>query len=323
MNNHILCISLNPAIDTTIGIPALQVGAVNRAVSVASEPAGKAINVATLLSQLNARFGGIGQIGVAGFLGADNQGEFIAKFDKFCLKNHCISVNGSTRQNIKLAQDDGTTTDVNGIGFVISDDDKVKFFDNLNALLPNFDFVVVSGSLPKGFDLADFAKLLNLLEFYQKPYAVDTSGKALQVALEYRPFLIKPNETELGEIFGVRLDTLDSQHTILPKLKNIENVVLSMGEQGVHWFFDRQLLKANTPKVAVKSTVGAGDTLLSGVVFGLLTGGQKADILRRAVAMAGHAVSQVGFELVDDDRLDELSSQITVDAFVDFYNLTN
>lgn len=309
----ILCISLNPAIDTTIALPTLQVGAVNRAVAVDSEPAGKAINVATLLAQLNARFGGLGQIGLAGFLGADNAGEFLAKFAKFSLKNHCIGVSGSARQNIKIAQDDGTMTDVNGVGFVVGNDDKAKFFDGLENLLPAFDFVVVSGSLPKGFGLDDFAKLLTLLKNYNKPVAVDTSGEALKVALAHKPFLIKPNENELGEIFGVSLNTLDEQLAILPSLQGIDNIVLSMGEQGVHWFFDRQLLKANTPKVAVKSTVGAGDTLLSGVIFGLMTGKERSDSLRQAVAMAGNAVSQVGFELASDDRLADLSKQIVIE----------
>lgn len=309
----ILCISLNPAIDTTIGLPSLQVGAVNRAVAVTSEPAGKAINVATLLAQLNVRFGGLGQIGVAGFLGADNDGEFLAKFAKFSLKNHCIGVVGSTRQNIKIAEQNGTMTDVNGVGFVVSDDEKAKFFDSLTNLLPTTDFVVVSGSLPQGFGLDDFAKLLTVLQQAGKPYAVDTSGGALKVALEHQPFLIKPNETELGEIFGASLNTLDEQLAILPTLAGIDNVVLSMGEQGVHWFFDGQLLKTNTPKVTVKSTVGAGDTLLSGVIFGLMTGKERADSLRQAVAMAGNAVSQVGFELAGDDRLADLSKEIVIE----------
>lgn len=314
---NLLCISLNPAIDTTIAVPTLQVGAVNRAVSVVSEPAGKAINVATLLSQMNTRFGGLGKIGLAGFLGADNDGEFIAKFDKFSLENHCISVKGNTRQNIKLAQDDGTMTDVNGVGFVVGDDDKVKFFDKLNALLPTFDFVVVSGSLPKGFGLDDFDKLLTLLKKSNKPLIVDTSGQALEIAIRHKPFLIKPNETELGEILKSPLATLDEQRAILPVLQGIDNVVLSMGEQGVHWFFGGQILKANTPKVAVKSTVGAGDTLLSGVIFGLMLDKERTDSLRQAVAMAGHAVSQVGFELASDDRLADLSKQIVIEHLTD------
>lgn len=309
---NVLCISLNPAIDTTIAVPILTMGAVNRAVAVDSEPAGKAINVATLLAQLKGRFGGLGQLRLLGFLGADNASEFVAKFDKFSLINQCVMVSGVTRQNIKLTCDDGTTTDVNGIGFVVGDCEKKQFFQSLTDSLPTADFVVLSGSLPKGFDLSDFETLLKILQNSGKKWAVDTSGQALQVALAYQPFLIKPNETELGEVFGIPLDGLENQLAILPKLDGIEHVVLSMGKDGVHWFTKGKLYKATTPSVVVKSTVGAGDTLLSGVIFGLLTGNDVSSALSKAVAMAAGAVSQVGFVLASEDKLAAFGEQIIV-----------
>lgn len=315
-NCNLLCIGLNPAVDITISLDKLSLGAVNRAVQTHSEPAGKGLNVATIASQLKARFGGVGAIWLAGFLGADNQTEFLTKFDKFGIKNHCVSVSGATRQNIKLVEQNGTTTDVNGTGFVLTKEDKAKFFAQIDEDVAWADFVVVSGSLPQGFDLSDFEILLQILAKSGKNWAVDTSGEALALAVKYRPFLIKPNQHELADLVAVPCDELQSQLAILPKLDGIANVVVSMGEQGVHWFCDGKVLIANAPTVAVKSTVGAGDTLLSAMVFGLLHHLPKTDILKQAVAMAGFAVSQVGFELADDETLANLLAQIDINEIV-------
>lgn len=313
---NLLCIGLNPAIDTTISLDGLKVGAVNRAVAMHSEPAGKALNVATIISQLNTRFGTTVAVRLSGFLGLDNQQEFLAKFDKFFIENHCIAVLGVTRQNIKVVQQDGTTTDINGVGFCLSDDDKAKFFAYLKDDLAWADFVLVSGSLPQGFELSDFEKLLSILSDSGKSWAVDTSGQALKTAVQYQPFLIKPNEHELAELAGMPCDTLDDQRSVLPKLDGIANVVVSMGEKGVHWFCDGKVLRANTPKVVVKSTVGAGDTLLATLLFGLLHGWSKHQSLHQAVAMAGFAVSKVGFELADEHALQALLAQIIIDEKV-------
>lgn len=313
MTPNILCIGLNPAIDVTISLDTLVVGAVNRAIHSCSEPAGKGLNVATVASQLKARFGGIGTVWLSGFLGADNEDDFLAKFEKFSIKNHCIRVGGSTRQNIKLVQADGITTDVNGVGFTLSAEDKAKFFERIDDDVLWADFIVVSGSLPKGFDLSDFEELLKILSNSGKKWALDTSGQALKVAMAYRPFLIKPNEHELAELVGMPCDSLEAQQAVLNKLDGIANVVVSMGEKGVHWFTEGRVLVANAPKVSVKSTVGAGDTLLSAIVFGLLGNQSKVAVLQQAVAMAGFSVSQVGFELADENVLKELLAQITVD----------
>lgn len=312
MTIRLLCIGLNPAIDMTVSLETFTVGAVNRAMAVQSEPAGKALNVATIISQLKARFGKVAAVRLSGFLGADNQQEFLAKFDKFSIQNHCITVAGATRQNIKVVQQDGTTTDINGVGFCLTADDKAKFFAHLNHDLAWADFVVLSGSLPQGFDLSDFEKLLSMLSDSGKSWAVDTSGQALKTAIQYQPFLIKPNEHELADLVGRSCDGLDEQLSALSNLTHLPNIVVSMGDKGVHWFTDGKVLTANAPTVSVKSTVGAGDTLLSALVFGLFDDTPKQEILKQAVAMAGFAVSQVGFELADDDDLTALSAQITV-----------
>lgn len=296
-----LCIGLNPAIDTTLSLDVLTLGAVNRTFDDQSRPAGKALNVATLLSKLGV------SVVMTGFLGQDNGDDFVRHFDECNIANDCVFVKGKTRQNIKLAERDGRMTDVNGAGFVVSDDDKARLFESLPALCQSADVVVVSGSLPQGFDLADWQRLLKTVKAHNARLVVDTSGEPLKVAVDFAPFLIKPNKDELLGAFG-------SDDVFDERLASVSHLVLSDGANGVKWRTNGQVLHATSPKVAVKSTVGAGDSLLAGVVYGLLVGDDKADILRRAVAMASHSVSVVGVEVPDTARLDALSLEIDIKA---------
>lgn len=307
----ILCISLNPAIDVTLSLEKLHIGAVNRVVNSQSEPAGKAVNVASILAQLGH------QVSITGFLGEQNAQSFVEKFAQLGFTNHCIMVAGETRQNIKIAENDGQMTDINGKGFLVDEPSKQQLFGKIDELAKQHDMVIVSGSLPQGFLLADFEKMLKILQQNHAKFAVDTSGEALKIAITYKPFLIKPNTDELAESFAKPCETLDEQLALFNSLDcDIEHIVISMGEKGVHWLknaTDKQtVFVANSPKVTVKSTVGAGDTLLSGMVHGILTSDNDEQILTNAVAMASHAVTIVGFEVANESQIQTLSKQIHI-----------
>lgn len=309
----VLCVGLNPAIDTTIQLGVLSLGTVNRAWEGSSHPAGKALNVAKLLSQLG---GGAYEVLMTGFLGADNAHEFTEAFSAYDIKNHCILVAGATRQNIKVAEQDGRMTDINGAGFVVTQADKTAFAEALPTLCAKADVVVVSGSLPKGVSLEDFSFWLSLVKNSGAKLVVDTSGDALKAAVGVQPWLIKPNADELFSAFGLNSDTKEAQREAFESLKDsVTQIVLSRGEAGVTWLKADGSLVANAPKVNVLSTVGAGDSLLSGMVHGFLMGGKDAEVLSRAVALAAHGVSLVGVGVPDEHRWDELQAQITVSSF--------
>ncbi len=306
---QILCIGLNPALDTTIDLDALVVGEVNRSKASQTHPAGKALNVASLLSALGH------QLVMTGLLGQDNAQEFLTVFDKFAIDNHCVLVQGSTRQNIKIAERDGRMTDINGAGFLVDDHAKTVLFDKVATLAKGADFVVVTGSLPMGFGTDDFAKLLMLIKQSTAKLIVDTSGQALKVACDYQPFLIKPNRSEVTGAFGVPSDSIAEQASFVRSLTGIDHVVISMGEEGVNWWQNddnHASLHATTPTITIKSTVGAGDTLLSGMIHGLATGDDRKAILTQAVAMAAHSVSVVGVAVASPDRLNELTAQVDI-----------
>lgn len=309
----VLCITLNPAIDVTLSLDKLNVGAVNRVQTSQIEPAGKGINVASILAQLGH------QVTVTGFLGVDNCQMFQDKFGALSLCDEFVYVAGTTRQNIKIAESFGQMTDINGQGFGVDDVAIAQLFNKTCDLAKLADVVVLSGSLPQGFTLADFDKFIKLILAVNPKLVVDTSGEALKIAIDNAPFLIKPNVDEIHEILGEAFVDGIAYFRQLFAAKptaRIAHVVISMGEQGVQWLQTcdehTKLLSANAPKVAVKSTVGAGDTLLAGMVHGLLLDVSDEAVLTQAVAMAAHAVSITGFILADLARLQSLSADIHV-----------
>lgn len=317
----VLCITLNPAIDMTVSLDVLTLGAVNRANHSQLGAAGKGLNVAHILSEL-------GINGVAsGFLGSDNDEIFRHLFISHadfksvdgigCMTDSFIKVLGSTRTNIKIVDGAGCTTDINGKGFSVSNDDKQALFDVLPSLAKNANAVLVAGSLPQGFDAADFDKLLTLLTACHDKVAVDVSGQALKVALKHSLWLIKPNNHELSEAFGYTITTLDEQIKALNSITGkIKHILVSMGEQGVHWFDNRKeptlIYKAVPPKMTVKSTVGAGDTMVAGMIFGLLKDLPAPKVLAKATALSAYVVSIVDVKVPNSIELDRLIGQTQV-----------
>ena len=142
--------------------------------------------------------------------------------------------------------------------------------------------------------------------------SLDTSGAALREGLAATPWLIKPNEQELGEARGVALDDSSAVAAEARRLQaeGIAHVVVSQGAHGVSWFSPNAALHANPPKVRVVSTVGAGDSLLAGMLHGLLEGWPAERTLTHATAIAAQAVGQVGFGITDTAQLAELEAAI-------------
>jgi 1-phosphofructokinase len=142
--------------------------------------------------------------------------------------------------------------------------------------------------------------------------ALDTSGAALRDGLAATPWLIKPNEEELAEARGVELTEPAALTAEARRLQaeGIEHVVISQGAKGVSWFSPGATLHANPPKVQVVSTVGAGDSLLAGMLHGLLEGWPAERTLTHATAIAAQAVGQVGFGITDTDGLADLEARV-------------
>ncbi|MBO0492013.1 1-phosphofructokinase [Pseudomonas sp. Marseille-Q1929] len=298
---RILTLTLNPALDLTIRLARLEAGEVNRSETMLTHAAGKGVNVAQVLADLGH------QVTVGGFLGEDNPQAFDALIARRGFADAFIRVPGETRSNIKIAEQDGRVTDINAPGPQVSEQAQRALLEKLVQMAPGFDAVVVAGSLPRGVSPQWFQHLLAQLKNLGLKVALDTSGEALRAGLQAGPWLVKPNTEELAEALGNAPDAISQLHRL-----GVEHVVVSDGAAGVNWYRPGAALHATPPKVTVASTVGAGDSLLAGMLHGLLSGDIPEQTLLRATAIAAMAVTQIGFGISDDAQLARLESGVDV-----------
>ena len=298
---RILTLTLNPALDLTVRLARLEPGEVNRSETLLTHAAGKGVNVAQVLADLGH------ELTVGGFLGEGNPQAFEALIAQRGFTDAFIRVPGETRSNIKIAEQDGRVTDINAPGPQVTEQAQNALLDKLAQIAPGFDAVVVAGSLPRGVSPQWFKGLLEQLKRYGLKVALDTSGEALRAGLLAGPWLVKPNTEELAEALDNATDAVSQLHR-----QGVEHVVVSDGAAGVSWYSPNAALQATPPKVTVASTVGAGDSLLAGMLHGLLTGDTPEQTLRRATAIAAMAVTQIGFGISDDAQLARLESGVDV-----------
>ncbi|WP_010175038.1 1-phosphofructokinase [Pseudomonas sp. PAMC 25886] len=298
---RILSLTLNPALDLTVRLARLEPGEVNRSEAMITHAAGKGVNVAQVLADLGH------QVSVGGFLGAANPQAFDALIASRGFGDAFIRVPGETRSNIKIAEQDGRVTDINAPGPWVSEQAQKQLLKLLAVIGPEFDAVVVAGSLPRGVSPQWFQDLLEALKSLGLKVALDTSGEALRAGLKAGPWLVKPNTEELADALGHSTDAIRQLHR-----QGVEHVVVSDGAAGVSWYSPETALHATPPKVTVASTVGAGDSLLAGMLHGLLSGDTLELTLRRATAIAAMAVTQIGFGITDDAQLETLQSGVHV-----------
>ncbi|KPA88347.1 1-phosphofructokinase [Pseudomonas asplenii] len=310
---RILTLTLNPALDLTVQLARLEPGEVNRTLSLLTHAAGKGVNVAQVLADLGH------QLTVSGFLGVDNPQAFEALFARRGFVDAFVRVPGETRSNIKLAEQDGRITDLNGPGPEVDGQSQQALLDTLERIAPGHDAVVVAGSLPRGLSPQWLQALLLRLKQLGLRVALDTSGAALQAGLAAAPWLVKPNTEELAEVLQRPVETAQAQAEAAASLlaQGIEHVVVSQGADGVNWFQAAEAWHAQPPKVDVASTVGAGDSLLAGMLHGLLSGHPARQTLRTATAVAAQAVTQIGFGIGDRAQLVQLERGVSVHALTE------
>ena len=302
---RVLTVTLNPALDLTVQLPALRLGEVNRSDNLQVHAAGKGLNVAQVLADLGH------QLTVTGFLGEANAQPFEQLFAARGFADEFVRVAGETRSNIKLAEADGRITDINGPGLEVGAAQRDELLARLERMVPGHELVVVAGSLPRGVEVPWFVELLQRLARLGARVALDTSGAALREGLALSPWLIKPNEEELAQARG--LDPANAQALADEARRlnaRIEHVVMSQGAAGVSWFSPAAAWHAQPPKVRVVSTVGAGDSLLAGMLHGLLAGWPAERTLAHATAIAAQAVGQIGFGITDRAQLAELEAAV-------------
>ncbi len=308
MSNKVVTITLNPALDLTGSLDCLRQGSVSLVNHSDFHAAGKGVNVAKVLSDLGA------QVTVTGFLGQDNQELFCQLFEQINAQDRFVRVQGATRINVKLVEQNGTVSDINFPGVSVDSQAITEFEHTLDELCQNHDYFVLAGSLPTGVTPELCAKWIELLKQRGKKVIFDSSRAALKAGLTASPWLIKPNDEELSDLVGRDIHTEQEITQVAEQINHdgVENVVVSRGANGVIWLNQGQWLASKPPKMQVVSTVGAGDTLVAGMCWGHMQNMQKPELLQFATALSALAVSQVGVGVSDLDTLNELKQQIEI-----------
>ncbi|OKP05608.1 1-phosphofructokinase [Xenorhabdus eapokensis] len=306
MSRRVATITLNPAYDLVGLCPDIVKGNVNRVQTAGLHAAGKGNNVAKVLRDL-----GI-DVTVSGFLGRENQEGFQQFFSENRMVNRFHLVSGRTRINVKLTEKQGEVTDFNFSGFQVTEAEWNRFVSDSLTWLGQFDMVVVSGSLPEGITAESFADWMMQLQQSCPCVIFDSSREALVAGLKASPWLVKPNRYELEVWAGKSLPDLDSVIDAAYELRNggIAHVVISLGEQGALWVNASGAWLAKPPHCEVVSTVGAGDSMVGGLVYGLLMRESSEHTLRLATAVSALTVSQPSVGIKSRTELASMMAKI-------------
>lgn len=279
----IYTVTLNPSIDYLVSVPDFRTGMTNRTASEQLLPGGKGINVSIVLKNLGIPSTALGF--AAGFTGD----EIIRRLEKFGIQPAFIRLSeGFSRINFKLKSIEGT--EINGQGPKISPQEAQQLTAQL-ARLEDGDILFLSGSVPSSLSADTYQNILADLKGRKIQTVVDASGEALLKVLEYRPFLIKPNHHELGQLFGAALKPGEAVIPYGRKLQGMgaRNVLISMAGDGAILIAENgDIFTAHAPEGTLKNGVGAGDSMAAGFMAGWMESGDYAHAFCMGVA-AGSA----------------------------------
>lgn len=299
----IYTLTLNPSIDYVVNVDNLETGKVNRTTSDIKFPGGKGINVSRVLSTL-----GVENVAL-GFLGG-----FTGKFIDDSLKDlgintDFIQVNGDTRINVKVKSN--IETEINGAGPDIAEAELNELLNKL-SVLKSGDILVIAGSIQKSLPSDLYLMIQKEVVKNGVKVVVDTSGQALVEAIKNKPFLIKPNNHEIEEIFNVKLNSMDDIVKYGKKLMNMgaENVIISMAGDGALLICPEGVFFGNAPKGEVKNSVGAGDSLVGGFLASYYKTNDLLKSFKNGIATG--SASAFSLDLCTNDDVEALLPVINI-----------
>ena len=278
----IYTVTFNPALDYVVRVEHFGLGEVNRTVEEHIFYGGKGINVSAVLANLGYESRALGF--VAGFTGDEiERGVKTLGFE-----SDFIHVKkGLSRINVKLKSDE--ESEINGMGPRIEPEDMERLFEKLDGLNEG-DILVLSGSIPASIDRQIYERILARLEGRGIRAVVDAEKELLLNVLKYHPFLIKPNDHELGDMFGVTLKNDKEIQEYAGRLQQMGagNVLGSMaGDGSLLVTEDGQAYRMGTARGTVKNSVGAGDSMVAGFLAGFLENGDYGRALKLGTAAGG------------------------------------
>ena len=300
----IYTVTLNPSIDYIVRLDKVFIGSVNRMDSDDKFAGGKGINVSRVLKRLGIENTATGFIG--GFTG-----KFITDtLKEEGISSHFVEVEQDTRINVKIKAD--AETEINGPGPEISSQ-KLEELEKFLSSLTSEDTVVFAGSSPKNLGNVVYKRLIGLTRKTGAQVVCDFEGQTLLDSLEFEPLLVKPNNHELGDIFGVKLESLDQIESYARQIldKGAQHVIISMAGDGALLVTREGAYFAKPIKGNVKNSVGAGDSMVAGFTGEFVRSGDVIQAFKWGVACG--TATTFSDDLATADYIKEIYEKVEVE----------
>ena len=303
----ITTVCMNPSFDKTASVNRLTTGDVNRLYSVRVDVGGKGINVAIVLKRLGF------DVRCIGCLGEENGELFLRMIKRDDISFDYLSVPGEVRTNLKLLDESQkVVTEFNEPGVGLEESQLADFEKLLAEKASDSEYVVLSGRLPAGCPENTYQRCMRAVN--GKKVVLDCAGDSLLYGINEKPYLIKPNLPEMEAIMRKELRTLRNVRDAAFNLieRGAQNVVVSMGKYGAMLVNNDAALFAPALPVEARSTVGAGDSMVGGILAGLSCGAEIQEAFRYGVAAGAASVMTDGTQLVYKKDFDLLLPKVTV-----------
>ena len=298
----IFTVTLNPALDKEYTVSQIAFDEVMRMQSLQIDFGGKGFNVSRMLTSLGEKSTALG------FVGGHTGDAIKAGLESLKIPTDLSIIQGETRTNISIVeQGNRRHVKLNEEGPQVSALEVAAFLNKLDKLIHEGDFWVVSGSLPKGVPPDIYAQVIKKINQAGAFAILDSSGLPLQLGIEEKPYLIKPNIYELSTLMNTDIDNVTALPKIVNKLheEGIRLALVSMGEDGAFLSDSRSCFVGKSPKISEKNPIGAGDAMVAGMTWRLAQGDAPQVALQWAMACGTAAASLAGtkmpvFELVEE-----------------------
>ena len=307
----IITVTMNPAIDKTVEIDALKPGGLNRIRKVEYDAGGKGINVSKTIHELG------GESIATGFLGG-NAGRTIENvLDARKIMHDFIWVDGETRTNTKVFEENGAVTELNEPGPAISEEQIQKLMNKLENYAGVNTLIVLSGSIQGGVGKDIYEKIIRMAHGKGSQVLMDADGEVFRLSLEAGPDIIKPNRVELEEYAGIDYrasgkELLEMTRKLMEK--GIHTAAVSMGKSGA--MFVKGGYEAVCPALPVKahSTVGAGDAMVAALAYAWDQKLGDEETVRLCMAASAGAVTTIGTKPPAKELVEELKMKVKIES---------